>query len=365
MNILHITNQLDVGGITSYVLTLSSGLKKKGHNVFVASSGGELLPKFSERGIVFIPIPINTKSEISPKIFMSLFGLIGLVKRNNIDIVHAHSRTTQVLGCLLGKVRGIPYVSTCHGFFKTRFSRRLLPCWGQKVIAISQQVKTHLVDDFKIEDRRIEVIHNGIDIERFQGVSQDKRLRGNFGLGDGPVVGIVARLSDVKGHSYLIEAMKPVLEKIPSAQLVIVGEGRMKEELISLAKKLKIEKNVVFMPTVSDTKEVLSAIDVFVMPSLNEGLGLALMEAMSCGLPVVGSNVGGIKSLIQHGINGLLTEPAEVKGLSSAILDLLTDRKKALALGSNAKDFISRNFSQGQMISETERVYLECVKVSS
>lgn len=366
MNILHITNQLDIGGITSYVLTLGAGLKNKGHNVYVASSGGELLHKFIEQGIILIPVPIKTKSEVSPKVFLSLIKLVIAVKQNNIEIIHSHSRTTQVVGCLLARICGVAHVSTCHGFFKKRFSRRLFPCWGRKVIAISRQVKEHLMEDFNVKEDDIRVVHNGIDTARFTTQNVNRRqLREKFRFSEGPVIGIVARLSDVKGHIYLIEAMKHVLDKVPAAQLAIVGEGRMKEELCDRVRQLKLEKNILFIPSVADTKDMLSAMDLFVMPSLKEGLGLALMEAMAAGLPVIGSDVGGIKSLIQHQVTGLLVKPSDVEGLSSAIVEILQDSKKAAELGGNAKKFINENFSQEEMVLQTERMYLECVNAKN
>ena len=167
MDILYITNHLNIGGITSYVFTLNCGLKQRGHNIYVASSGGQLLPQFKDLGIVYLPIPIKTKNEVSLKIIISLFKLLSAIKKNDIELVHSNSRTTQVLGCLLNKFSGIPHISTCHGFFKKRFSRKIFPCWGQKVIAISEQVKEHLMNDFGIDEEKIRVIHNGIDVEKY------------------------------------------------------------------------------------------------------------------------------------------------------------------------------------------------------
>jgi len=363
MNILYITNHLNIGGITSYVLTLASGLKARGHQVYVASSGAGLTSRFIERDITFIPIPIKTKAEISPKILVSMFKLSRFVKEKQIEILHSHSRTTQILGCLLEKKTGIAHISTCHGFFKRRPLRKIFPCWGRRVIAISEQVKEHLRNDFKLEEDKIRVINNGIDIEKFkmQNAKSKMEFKNKLGLGDNPAVGIVARLSDVKGHIYLIQAMKNVLASIPQAQLLIVGEGKMQEELLNLTKTLKIERNVCFIREVSDTREVLWAMDLFVMPSLKEGLGLALMEAMAAGLPVIGSQVGGIRSLIQDGYNGLLVEPADSSALSKAILELLQNPAKRELLGNNAQNFISQNFSQEKMILQTEEVYKECV----
>ncbi|MFA5725602.1 MAG: glycosyltransferase family 4 protein [Candidatus Omnitrophota bacterium] len=363
MNILHITNHLDVGGITSYVLTLAGGLKKRGHNVYVASSGGELAFKFKEAGVIYIPIAIRTKKELSPGIISSAIKLSGIIRKYKIDIIHTHSRTTQVLGCLLHKFTGRMRIFTCHGFFKRRLLRRIFPCWGEGIIAISGQVKEHLVKDFKVPDKDIVVINNGIDLDRFKAVASKPKIqmKKNLGLSDGPVIGIIARLSDVKGHKYLITAMKKVLEKYPAAQLLIVGTGKTQGDLTGLAGSLGIGKSVFFIPEISDTIEALAAIDIFVMPSLQEGLGLALMEAMAGGLAVIGSNVGGIRTLIQPGQNGLLASPADSEELAAAVLTLLSDPLKRAELGKQAQVFIQNNFSQEKMVRETEKEYLRCL----
>ncbi len=364
MNILYITNHLNIGGITSYVLTLGRGLKSKGHNLYIASSGGELSANFADSGIVYIPIPIRTKKEISPGVFISALKLLKPIRKYKINIIHSNSRTTSVLACLLENLSGVPFISTCHGFFKKRISRRIFPCWGKRVIAVSESVKEHLINDFKVDAKIIDVIHNGIDVEKFktQNAKGKSELKTELGLWEGPVIGIVARLSDVKGHAYLIKAMREVINEIPQAQLLIVGDGKIKQELVNLTKALGIGKNVIFVPSVDDTIGVLSVMDIFVMPSLKEGLGLSLMEAMAYGLAVIGSDVGGIKTLIQNKENGLLVNPKDTKALAREILDLIRDPQGREKLGENAKIFISRNFSQEKMTGETEAVYLKCIK---
>ncbi|MFH1888709.1 MAG: glycosyltransferase family 4 protein [Candidatus Omnitrophota bacterium] len=363
MKILYLTNHLNTGGITSYILTLACGMKKRGHDVYIASSKGDLLYRFIENGIEYLPIPIRTKSEASYKILLSRFKLSGYLKDKKIDIIHANTRVTQVLSCMLGR----PYISTCHGFFKKRLLRKIFPSWGRKVIAISQPVKEHLIRDLWVREDDIAVIHNGIDVEKFAVTSLESRVNAKrrLGLGDGPVVGIVARLSEEKGHAYLIEAMQGVIARIPAVQLFIVGEGRTKEGLAGLARDVGLDKSVVFLPTVMDTREALSAMDLFVLPSTKEGLGLALMEAMACGIAVIGSDAGGIKSLIRDKDNGLLVAAADSRGLSRAILELLQNTGEARRLGGNAAAFIKGNFSQEKMARETEEVYLECLNADS
>ncbi|MDD5660740.1 MAG: glycosyltransferase family 4 protein [Candidatus Omnitrophica bacterium] len=362
MNILLITNHLNVGGISSYLFTLASGLKEKGHNIYLASSGGELADKFTESGISHIKVALNTKKEISPKIISSFFVLNKALKANNIDLVHSNSRTTQVLGNLLSRAANIPHVFTCHGFFKPKLSRRLFPCWGEYIVAISQEVKEHLISDFKLNEAKICVINNGIDIKNFGDFSQRDNMRKNLGVKDEPLVGIIARLSDVKGHVYLIRAVHRVIKTFSSIKLLIVGDGKTREALVKETEELGIKGYVLFLPKAGRTEDLLSAMDIFVMPSLQEGLGLALMEAMAQGLAVVGSKVGGIKTLIQDKINGLLVNPADSQGLADAIIALLRDGQLRRSMGINARKFISGYFAKEDMVDKTERIYNKCLE---
>jgi len=362
MNILFIANHLNVGGVTSYLYTLAGGLKERGHNVYLASSGGELAEKFIALGVKHIRVPLMTKSEISPKIIFSFFKLRKEVKKLKIELVHSNSRTTQVLGNLLSRALNIPHVFTCHGFFKPKLSRLLFSCWGQAVIAISSEVKEHLIADLKLDAKNISVINNGIDTGNFGDFSARDDMRKDLGINDALLVGIIARLSDVKGHIYLIRAMRQVIKTFPTAKLLIIGEGKMKNALIKEVDVSGIKENVLFIPEAGNTRDVLAAMDIFVMPSLQEGLGLALMEAMAQGLAVVGSAVGGIKTLIQDEVNGLLVGPADVEELAKAIAELLRDPDKRRNLGANARKFIIANFSKEKMVDATERVYNKCLE---
>ena len=363
MNVLFLANHLDTGGITSYLLSLGKGLQKRGHRVCIAAGGGNRVTRFTEQGMIFIPIPIRTKSEIDLfRIIPSFAILCRTIRENGIDVIHANTRVTQVLARLVSARTKKPFVSTCHGFFKPRFFRKRFPCLGCKVIAISDSVKDHLMKDFGVAERAIRLVYSGVDTEglKMDGGRSRREVRRGLGLGDGPVVGIVARLSDVKGHLFLVRAFQGVARKVPDAQLLIVGEGKMEMLLRRAAQELGISGKVVFVPEVSNIREAYYAIDIFVMPSLNEGLGLGLMEAMAWGKPCVGSAVGGILNLIKDGETGLLARPGDPEGLAGAILRLLDSPDLCATLGNNARLFISRNFSLEKMAEETERVYAEC-----
>ncbi len=330
----------------------------------MASSGGDCLTSFTQEGIIFIPVPLKTKSEINIfKIGVSFFRLLKEIREKQVQILHTHSRVTQVLGYLLKLKTGVSHVTTWHGFFEPRWSRKKFPCWADKVIAISGQVKEHLLNEFNARPENIRLIHNGIDLDKVKLKEPLGRweVKNKLGLQEGPVVGIIARLSDVKGHVYLIRAMKKILKDFPDAQLLIVGEGRMERELSRLVEELKIKKSVFFIPRYQNIAELLYIMDVFVMPSLKEGLGLGLMEAMAGAKAVVGSAVGGIKTLIKDKENGLLVAPQDADGLASAIRELLNDPGRAAIMGNNARLFITREFSLDEMLDKTEEVYKECL----
>ena len=364
MNILMLSTHFNTGGITSYVFTLAKGLQSKGHKVFVVTSGGNMIPELILLGVHHTTINIQTKSELSLKIYFSLNQLARFVKEYKIDIIHSQTRVTQVIGTLLSQITGKPCVSTCHGFFKKRLSRQLIPCWGDAVIAISEAVKDHLKKDFKVDEKKIALIHNGVDAADFPPMDDElkKIKKHKLSLKSGPVIGIIARLSDVKGHDVLIHAMRDVVHEYTDACLLIVGEGKMERSLRELVQKLNLEDHVRFCPTVGKTTEFLPLFDIFVMPSLQEGLGLSVMEAQAAGLPVVASNIGGIPSLIEDGKTGLLVPPGYAKGLAQAIISLLNDRDKAKEIGAAGRKFIQKEFSADNMVNETVELYQDVLK---
>ena len=294
MNVLFLTTHLNAGGITSYLLTLAKGMIERGVRVHIASSGGDLAPEFSALGARLLHLNIRTKSELDPRIYCALPLLKQYIHRQEIDNIHAQTRITQVMGSCLSKMTGRPFVSTCHGFFKPRLSRRVFPCWGNAVIAISTAVQKHLRDDLKIAEGRVRLIPSGINIQMYAPANEDRRrrLRQKYNLGEEPVLGIIARLSDVKGQDVLIEAMKKIREQIPEAKLIMAGEGRMEPALREMVRRFGLDQNVFFYPFAYKVSEILPVLDIFVMPSRQEGLGLSIMEAQVSGVPVVASRVG-------------------------------------------------------------------------
>jgi len=364
MKVLIITTHLDYGGIGVYTASLAKSIKERGHDVSVASSGGALVEVLEAGDIKHIEIDIRTKSEFNPRVVTAIEHLTEIFKKEKPDIMHAQTRVSQVIAGCTSRLTGVPYVSTCHGFFRPHLGRRLFGFWGSRAIAISEAVREHLVNDLKVKKNMSCIIYNGVDAHYFtRKLSRDEieAFKMRVGLKSGPVVGSIARLSPVKGHEFLIRAMKKVLDEVPDAQLLIVGDGPCQRELVNLTLELEVGNAVFIEGSMADTLMPLSAMDIFVLPSVQEGLGLALMEAMAASKAVIGSNVGGVYSLIKDGKTGLLVEPKDPDALSEAITRLLKDRGLAKDMGRAARALIEEKFSLEIMAEKVEKVYEEAI----
>lgn len=359
MNVLFLSTHLNAGGITSYLLTSARGLIRRGHRVHVATSGGNMEKEFVSAGAELLILNIRTKSELDPRIYLALRPLWRYIRKNNIDLIHAHTRVTQVMGALLRRLTGRPYLATCHGFFRPRLSRKWVPCWGDTVIAISKAVETHLVRDFGVSAEKVALIESGVDVGEFAPADEEikKECRARFNLGAEPVVGMVARLSGVKGQDILIEALKKVVFRIPDVKALLVGEGKTENTLRRMAGRLGLSGHVRFFSVVNRTAEMLSLFDIFAVPSRQEGLGLSVMEAQAAGLPVVASRVGGIPSLIEDGKTGILVDPENSDALAEAIIKLLQDKNRRKEIGMAGREFIKQTYSADKMVDATIKLY--------
>ncbi len=360
MRILLLSTHLNIGGVGRYVTSLAKSLKARKHEVFVASGGGQLEHILRREGIPHLSMDIKTKSELNPRVMKSFFTLRRYLKEQGIELMHAHTRVTQVVAALLSANTGIPYVTTCHGFFKRRIGRIFFGCWGKAVIAISEAVRERLVRDFSVAEEKIALIRTGIEIENFTrnvGEERRRRMREEWHLPKRPIIGTVGRLSDVKGQSVLLEAAKIVCRRIP-VSVLIVGEGPEEKRLRDLANRLGLRENVFFVGAIEDVVLPLSLMDIFVLPSLEEGLGLSLAEAMATGRPVcVASRVGGVGSLMEDKVTGISVESRNPDELARSIIYLLENAQVAQELKVNAQRRVIEEFDIRTMVANVEAVY--------
>lgn len=363
MRILLLTNHLNIGGIAVYTVTLANCLCKKGHSLFVASSGGALEEELSG-DVKHLTVPLNTSSEINPKVWSAVIQVRRFIRNENIQIIHAQTRVAQVTAHVVSKLTGVPYMVTWHGFYRPHGFRRIFPCWGERTVAISKTVFRNLVDVFRREESKVRLIFNGVDTSKFTNdysADERQRIKRRLGLKEGPIIGIISRLVPEKGHTYLIEAFKELLVEIPDAQLIIVGKGKLESELKDKVLKLGIDDAVHFFDETLDTKTFLAIMNVFTRPSIEEGFGLGVVEAMLMGLPIVSTDVGGFKSISERGKVGILVPPKAIAALKEAFVRILTDPESAKKLGEAGRKYALRNFSADRMAAQVEEVYKEVI----
>lgn len=279
------------------------------------------------------------------------------LRSQGVDIVHTHGYKSNLyaLGSTVGTRVG--RIATCHNwlgddvkmksyarldkFFLKRFDR---------VVAVSDTIREEL-DSADIPSHKIVTIYNGIDLNRFRPRPDTEEARKGLGIRDGSrVIGTVGRLSEEKGHTHLLRAARdPVLEG-QNLVFLIVGDGPLRARLEEEAGgKGQGSPDIVFTGTRKDVDKLYGMMDVFVLPSLTEGLPMALLEAIAAKRPVIATKVGGVPKVIEEGSSGRLVPPADAKALAMAIRDLLVDPEEGRRMAEKAYETVKETFSADTM----------------
>jgi len=254
----------------------------------------------------------------------------------------------------------MPHVITMHGgrYYAARIRRRLAlraaVALSRSLVAVSEPLATHLSRDLWIRRARIVTIPNGA---RFAPAARST-LRAELGLtDDSPLIVAVGNLYPVKGHTYLLEALGRLAPTHPRLQLAIAGRGDLAQVLQSQARDLNVEGRVHFLGLRQDIANILAAADVFALPSLSEGLPVALLEAMFASRPIVASAVGDVPAALASGAAGRLVPPGDAAALAGAIRGLLTNPFEARALGQTAQARAASEYGIGRMVQRYAEVY--------
>lgn len=355
---------LNTGGITTYLLTLVREQKKAGHEVYVWASSGSRLAVFKECcDGVLCDVP-RCKSELSPRLWVQLPRFISFLKSHAIDIIHTHTRVGQVLTAAATFFLKIPYVSTAHMFYKRRLGRRLFPCWGRAVIAISKTMQKGLTDIFGEKNLpQVLIVTNGIDVQALHDRldrTDRQAARKIYGYDEKNLVVLaLARLVPVKGIHILIDALAVALRQAPSLRLLIAGSGDENyiRQLENQVLQLHLQDFVLFIGNEPSIEKPFKAADIYVAPFMwPEAFGLSILEAMAAGLPVIGSNSGGISELLGCGTCGLLFEEANVKELADCLLKYAKDPALRARMGMVASR-VSLEYSSEKMFQQIQKIY--------
>ncbi len=305
-----------------------------------------------------------------------LASLTKIFRREQPDVVHTHTSKAGGLGRIAAQLAGVrTVVHTPHGHvFYGHFGRlaswaflqveRLLARRTTWLIALTEAERDEHLDRHVGVAERFAVAPSGIDLDRYRalvGVT-GRRPSGLDIPPDAVVIGSVGWLTTVKGPRYLIEAVATLKPTHPRLHLVLVGSGDLRDELGALARTLGIGKSVTFAGQRQDVPDCLAAMDVFVLPSLNEGMGRALVEAMAAGRPVVATRVGGIPAIIEDRATGLLVPPQDSDALAGALAELLRDPARAKEIGMAGSAAIGKRFGATDMVRAIEAVYAQALR---
>jgi lipopolysaccharide heptosyltransferase II len=364
MKILQIVPELNVGGVERGTLDLAGKLILQGHQAIVVSNGGKLVKELEALGVKHYLLPVNRKSLFS--ILLMIGELRDILKKENVDIVHARSRVPAWIAYFASYSSKTKFITTAHGYYNTHFFSRVLG-WGKRVIAPSQPIARHMIDDFKVPVDRVRLIPRGLDLDKFSP-SSSPGIKTNTGSGNEIVIGFIGRITPLKGHVHFIKAISKVVREIPRLKVLIVGDSPVgknnyKEEVMLLVRRLGLRSYVDFLGAREDIPDILSKLDILVMASIApEAFGRVLIEAGAMGVPVVATKVGGVIDIIDEDKTGLLVAPGDAQQMAEAISRLIKDRTLATCLAKAAQKKITREFNLDLMTERTINVYEEVKK---
>jgi glycosyltransferase involved in cell wall biosynthesis len=323
---------------------------------FVVQPRSPLLEKAAAAGLPVLPR--RMRSELG---LLAAFRLAVAMRRRKCRLVHFHDAHAAAVGGIAAALARVPLrvISRRVDFPLSRnfLSRRKYTRAADAVIAISQGVKRVLVEG-GVEAERVEVVPSGIDFSVYDQELPRDYLRREFHFSEGDyLVGIVAQLEDHKGHRYLIEAARLLMQRTRKVKIIIVGEGSLRLELTQQADQLEVKDLVYFMGYRTDIPRILASLDLFVLSSHLEGLGSSLLDAMACGLPVVATRTGGIPEVVHHEKTGLLVPAKNPEALAEAILTLYHDRRLAGRLAEEGRRQVRDKFSAEATAARTIELY--------
>jgi len=385
IKVVHIITRFDKGGSAENTLLTVLGLNKEKYSILLIKglslesemsdeeslAVSESLKIAEENNIKVINLPFLVRKIAPLTDLKALFTLFKILRKERPDIVHTHTSKAGFLGRFASFLARVPIIiHTPHGHvFHSYFGPTLT-----KIFVIAEKISSLITDKIitltnRERDEHIErriaplnkfiTIHSGVDLDRFMNLNIDiKKKKKELNIPqDFYVIGTVGRLVPIKGHKYLVSAAEMIIKEFPKTVFVIVGDGFLKPILERHAEALGIRKNIIFTGWRKDVPEILYLFDILVFPSLNEGMGRVMIEGMSLGKPIVASNVGGIRDLIEDGKNGLLVPPRDSNALRKAISRLIRNKKLAEGLGKIGKMEVYPDFDASTMVKKIDNLY--------
>jgi glycosyltransferase involved in cell wall biosynthesis len=368
LRIMEMIDRPSLGGGQTALLLLAENLDRSRFEVFISSGGdGPLAEQASKKGIVYVPVSLGKWLSLGPPA-----EIAGVLKEKKIDILHTHGGIAGLYGrSAAGRARTPAVVHTLHGIhylhYRNPFLRRLYVLLERRysrrtdrLVLVCQsdlrQARTHRL----APEEKMTVILNGTDFRPELGADDIPSRRSELGwLPDRPVIGTVARLHRQKGVVNLVRAAPKILSACPEVRIAVVGEGPQGASLRREAQRLGLEGRLLFLGERKDAASFMALFDVFVLPSLWEGLPFVLVEAAAWGKPIVATAVDGVPEILEDGKTGLLVPPKDPSALAEAVIRLLKDKKEAHRLGETARALVPPRFPLRRMVDQTQNLYLD------
>ena len=370
--IMEMIDRPTLGGGQTALLLLAENLDRNIFEVFVCSGGeGPLAEEARRKGLHFVPAPLDKKLGVRGR-----REIASHLKNLKIDLLHTHGGVAGFHGRAAARLARTPaVVHTLHGIhylhYRNPFLRRLYIALERRYSRFTDRLVLVCRSDLRragkhrlAPERKMTVILNGASAPPPSVRDDLSPLRKSLGWEPGrPVVGTVARLHRQKGIVHLLRAVRRIGEAVPESLLAIVGDGPLAGRLEGKARRLGVGERCRFLGAREDAAALMGLFDVFVLPSLWEGLPFVLVEASALGKPIVATAVDGVPEILENEQTGLLVPAADPEALAGAVVRLLRDREGAKRLAERAKALVPPRFPLGRMVEQTQNLYLEVLGV--
>jgi glycosyltransferase involved in cell wall biosynthesis len=354
--VLLLSGRFQVRGSCAYTLRLARYLSENGVRPVVVCPTARLVEASLRRALGIREYPYLDVPVVNRLILQRVVKELG----DSIpDIIHVQSRRVLRQGKWLARRLNRPYVLTVHDYLSPQEKVQLDHPACAQVITVSESVKRDFLARTGVRPEIVSVISSGVDLN-VEGRSEPILDPGHV-----PIIGTAGPLETVKGLPFFLGAASRVLQTGRDVEFLIAGAGPEEANLRRLARELGISSKVTFVPYLLDFAESLSAMDIFCLPSLQQGLGTIMLEAMALGIPVIASRVGGVYSVIHDQHNGLLVPPSNSRQLADRILELLCDPLRARHIGENGREMVRDEFGLHRMVSQTADLYRQVIAASS
>jgi glycosyltransferase involved in cell wall biosynthesis len=373
INLLYVITKLELGGAQKQLLSLINSLDKKKYNLFLfTAKDGLLIPEASAiRGLTlkrsrFLERLINPLKDV-----LALFEIYFFIKKNRIQIVHTHSSKAGILGRLAAKLAKTPIIiHTVHGWsfneyqagainYLCIFLEKFCASFTSRIIVVSNFDKEKGLKNLVGRNQQYAIIRYGINSGEFRAEGRRQAARDSLGLNATDlVVGMVACFKPQKSPLDFIKIAGTIKADFPNLKFILVGDGALRKKVYALIKKLNLEGQVILAGWRKDIPLILSALDIFVLTSLWEGLPIVVLESMAAGVPVVATDTGGIREIVEEGKTGYLVRARDRQSMQSRIEELLENSQKRDEFIRRSRERInSEEFLLSRMVKDTEKIY--------